>query len=256
MLDAIRSSLETVFPKPLVDELLRAYTQLKQDYYAEKHAPSEVEGGKFSEAVFRMLEFVTTGSYTALGRTLNTESVIINLQNIPHGAQPESVRIHIPRTLRVMYDIRSKRDAVHLADGIDPNFQDSTFVSASADWVMAELVRLYHGVQPQEAQRIVDALVEKKCPLLQEFDDVLKTLVPSWGPAERIKAVLYHRGEQGATSEELASSLKPNQRPNIQRTLDRLEYDTDEVHQQDGLYFITRRGALDIEASIAENTGL
>ncbi len=255
-MDTIRSSLEAALPKELVDELLRAYVQLKQEYFAGRHAPSEVEGGKFSEAVFRLLEHITTSSYTPLGRTLGTEAIILALQNLPQGSHPESIRIHIPRTLRVIYDIRSKRDAVHLADGIDPNLQDSTFVSSAVDWVMAELVRLYHGGSPAEAQRIVDSLVEKKSPLLQEFNDFLKTLVPSWGPADRIRATLYHRGTQGATKAELTSWLKPSQRANIQRALDRLEHEQDEIHGQNDRYYITRRGTIEVENTIGEQFGL
>jgi hypothetical protein len=52
---------------------------------------------------------------------------------MPIGSAPDSIRLHIPRTFRVIYDIRNKRDAAHLGDGIDPNLQDSTLVSAASE---------------------------------------------------------------------------------------------------------------------------
>ena len=33
----------------------------------------------------------------------------------------------------------------HLSDEIDPNLQDSTFVSSCLDWILAEFVRLAGG---------------------------------------------------------------------------------------------------------------
>ena len=40
----------------------------------------------------------------------------------------DSVRLHIPRALGLVYGIRNKRDAAHLADGIDPSLQDANVV--------------------------------------------------------------------------------------------------------------------------------
>jgi len=76
----------------------------------------------------------------------------------------DGIRIHIPRALRTVYDIRNKRDAAHLADGIDPNLQDATFVIGTLDWILAEFVRLFHGVSADEAQKIVTDLVRKRVP--------------------------------------------------------------------------------------------
>ena len=74
----------------------------------------------------------------------------------------DSIRLHIPRTLRLIYDIRNKRNAAHLADGIDPNVQDATLVIRNMEWALAELVRLYHHVPADEAQQIIAELVSRK----------------------------------------------------------------------------------------------
>ena len=114
---------------------------------------------------------------------------------------------------------------------------------------MAELVRLYHSVSPDEAQKIVEGMIEKKLPLVQDFDGFLKTLKPSWGPKERILVILYQRGRNGATIDEITSWLKPNQRPNVNRTLFQLEHNLDLIYRKDNKCFITNRGIKNVENS-------
>lgn len=121
----------------------------------------------------------------------------------------------------MVYDIRNKRDAAHLADGIDPNLQDSALVVSSVDWVLAEFIRLYHNVLPNEAQRIVEDIVSRKAPVVQEFGDFLKVLRTDLQAGDFCLVLLYHRGAQGATLAELSEWVKPQMQPNLRRTLSR-----------------------------------
>jgi len=38
------------------------------------------------------------------------------------------------------------------------------------DWVMAELVRLHHNVSANRAQQIIETLVSREIPVVQEID--------------------------------------------------------------------------------------
>lgn len=244
---AIKNSLAARFPANLVDELIECYIEQKKNFYLGRMRPNEVEGGRFAEAAFRMLQHAGGLAVTPLGTQLDTDRIIRNLVNLPSTSAPDSVRLHIPRTLRVIYDIRNKRDAAHLADGIDPNLQDSSFVSAAMDWVLAEFVRLAHGVSPDKAFAIVKAITIRRIPAVEQFGDFLKTLRPSLGPADRIILLLYHCADSGATATELSSWLKPEQRTNLNRTLKQLEYDKDYLVFTNGKYRLTRRGITAIE---------
>ena len=73
-----------------------------------------------------------------------------------------------------MYDIRSKRDVAHLADGIDPNLQDATLVVSVLDWITAEFIRLHHSVSANDAQKLLDELVTRVAPVVEDFDGFLK----------------------------------------------------------------------------------
>lgn len=119
--------------------------------------------------------------------------------NLPVGSHPDAIRLHIPRALRVVYDIRNNRNAAHLGDGIDPNKQDATIVISTLDWVLAEFVRLYHTVSADEAQRIVESLVTKRAPAVQDFAGFLKVLNSKLKAGDYILLLLYERGAKGAS---------------------------------------------------------
>ena len=96
MKQAIRSSLATVYDPALVDELLTAYEEAKNNYYLGGLRLSAVEGGRFAEAAFRLLQQETVGNFTPLGKTLpQTDKLIEQLEQLPASAHPDSVRLHI-----------------------------------------------------------------------------------------------------------------------------------------------------------------
>lgn len=231
----------------LIDELLEAHEEAKRNFYLGGDRLAEVEGGRFCEAAFRLLEQITTRSFTPLGTQIDTQRLIRQLENLPSGAHSDSVRLHIPRALRMVYDIRNKRDAAHLADGIDPNVQDSTLVACAIDWVLAEFIRLYHHVPADEAQRIVDDMVTRKAPVVQEFEGFLKLLRTDLPAGDSCLLLLYHCGVRGADFGQLLGWVRPEMRGNLRRTLTRLEHDKAFVHHNGERYFITRTGQQEVE---------
>jgi hypothetical protein len=246
-IDKIKLALSNSFPKRLIEELVESYQEQKRNFFLGNHRPSEVEGGRFSEAAFRLLEYRTTGNFTPLGSQLNTENLIIRLSNLSPNSHNDSIRLHIPRTLRVIYDIRNKRDAAHLADGIDPNLQDASFVFSTLDWVLAEFVRISEGIAPNDAFALVKGITVHAIPAIEDFDGFLKTLKPSFGPTDRILILLYHKGNLGASSVELSMWIKPSQRKNLNRTLTQMEYEKDVIVSVNQLKKITRLGILEVQ---------
>ena len=247
MATSVRDILVKQLDAKLVDELLAAYTDAKHNFYLGGLRLNAVEGGRFCEAAFRLLEQVTTGSYTALGQTLDTDKLIRTLAGIAKGKYPDSIRIHIPRSLRIVYDIRNNRDAAHLADGIDPNLQDSTLVVGVLDWVLAEMVRLYHGVTPDEAQSIIEGLVSRKAPAVEDINGFLKVLRPDLKVSEYALLILYEVGKAGAEYAQIEMWVQPPMRKNLRRAIHRLEHDNAMIHQDGGRYILTRLGILEVE---------
>lgn len=243
----VEGALTKRYPTDLVLTLLRCYEEQKRNWYLGNLRPNEVEGGRFAEAAFRLLEHSAGLVVTPLGASLDTDGLIRRLQNAPRGSVPDSVRLHIPRALRVIYDIRNARDAAHLADGIDANVQDSELVSSCLDWVLAEFVRLSAGVPPAKAAALVQGIVCRRVPAVQEFGRLLKTLRPNLGVSDRVLLVLYHRGSEGATRQELLSWVKPKQKPNLARCLQYLAHEKDQIVLMNNQYQITRLGMRHVE---------
>jgi hypothetical protein len=99
VLDQVRIGLIKSFDAKLVDELLAAYSEMKHAFYLGGLRLSEVEGGRFCEAAFRMLEQSAFGKFTPLGKPLNTEKIIQQLKDLPSAAAIDSIRLHLPRAL-------------------------------------------------------------------------------------------------------------------------------------------------------------
>src|SRR3954464_1710920 len=101
MLDEIAKSLKAHFDAAVVDELLAAYQEAKQNFYLGGLRLSAVEGGRFCEAALRLLEQATTGSFTPLGVQLDANRIVTRLANTASGSFSDSIRLHIPRAIRV-----------------------------------------------------------------------------------------------------------------------------------------------------------
>lgn len=244
---AVEAQLSSKLDRKLVAELLEAHAEAKRNFYLGGLRLSAVEGGRFCEAAFRLLEQEAGKVPTALGKQLDTERVIRELSNLDPKKFSDSIRLHIPRSLRLVYDIRNKRDAAHLADGIDPNLQDATLVISTLDWVLAEFIRLHHNVSADAASKIVDGIVGRSAPVVQDFDGFLKVLRPNLGVTDHCTVLLYQRAKEGATYQQLESWVRPTMRTNLRRTLDGLVHQKDWVHFDGNKYFITRLGEQQVE---------
>lgn len=227
-------------PESLLDELLGAFSEAKGSHLLGGHRLSAVEGGRFCEAAYRLLEYITTNSYTGLDKRLDTEKIASNLRRLSAGSFSDSIRLHIPRALRVVYDVRNKRNAAHLGDGIDSNIQDSSLVIACLSWIMAEFIRLYHDGDIPEATRIIEELVTWTVPVIQTFDGVPRVLTDL--PAtDTCLILLYYSGSAGMTKDVLRTAVEPEMRKHLSTTLQRLNK-RKLIHDNGELVRITRKG--------------
>jgi hypothetical protein len=167
----------------------------------------------------RILEWETTQTFTALGDpNFKVDRQINKLGSMSPTQASDSVRLHMPRALRLIYDIRNKRNTAHLSDGIDPNLQDASLVVATMSWVLAELVRIYHSVSADDAQALIEGLVQRDLPMIEVFNGrprILKDVRAS----DQCLILLYWFGKSGVAVAELRSWLPPSMRANLMRTL-------------------------------------
>ncbi len=172
------SNFSSVFPnipKEVLDRLESSYNNVKKNFRENRFEPSELNGAKFCEAVFRLLEWHTSKSYTRFGTSIKDfTSAVKRFEQM--STFSDSVRFHIPKILDALYGIRNKRGVGHLGGDVNPNQMDAIFVASACDWIMAELVRIFHQLSTEEAQKLVQDLVTKKIPIIWKIGQSKRVL--------------------------------------------------------------------------------
>lgn len=165
-LDAALYAIPTRFRS----KIIQSYLELKRRYSeAVRDAAWDASGlsaGKFCEAVLRFLQWQLTGTHIPFGKAIpHFENECRNLgTTTPQSAGVESLRLIIPRALIFLYTLRNKRGIGHVGGDVEANEIDAATTARLCDWVVCELVRIFHGLSLEEAQVIVDALAERVVP--------------------------------------------------------------------------------------------
>jgi hypothetical protein len=169
--------LSTV-PAGLRDPLLVEYDRIVQNYMERRWTSAELSGGLFSEIVYTILDGHAKGTYAAKPSKPNDMvSACRTLEKNKHV--PRSFQILIPRTLPALYEVRNQRGVGHTGGDVDSNHMDSNAVLAMTSWIMAELVRVFHNLPVDEAQTLVDNLVERRTPLIWQSGNMKRVLDPT-----------------------------------------------------------------------------
>jgi hypothetical protein len=166
-----------VVPAALRDPLLREYESIVQNFMERRWSPAELSGGRFSEIVYTILDGHAKGTYA--GAPAKPANMVDSCKRLEANANvPRSFQILIPRMLPVLYEVRNNRNVGHVGGDVDPNHMDALAVLSMCNWVMAELVRVFHSVSVDDAQTLVDNLVERRVPLVWQDADVKRVLDP------------------------------------------------------------------------------
>ena len=164
-------------PDGLRQPLIQEYSNILNNFMERRWRPSELSGGRFCEIVYTILAGYATGTYhpTPL-KPRNFVNACRQLETYTNV--PRSFQILIPRLLPGLYEIRNNRNVGHVGGDVEPDFMDSSLVVSVASWIMAELVRVFHRVSTEEAQNLVDHLVERRLPLIWKSNEIKRVLIP------------------------------------------------------------------------------
>jgi hypothetical protein len=190
------AGLLAAIPKALSDALIKTYQEIASNYLERRWEPSELNGGKFCEAVYSIVQGAVTGSFPlTASKPSDMVTACRAIEKLPADPQrlgDRSLRLLIPRALPVLYEIRNNRGVGHVGGDVDANHMDAEAVRGMASWIMAELVRIFHGVTTEEAQEAVDALVERKCPMIWEIGPVKRVLDVSLITRDQVLVLLHY----------------------------------------------------------------
>lgn len=189
------SGLFAALPKTLREELIKCYSEIVRNYVEHRWEPAELNGGKLCEIVYTILDGALSSSFpltaTKPAKMVDACRALEMRPAVATRVGDRSLRILIPRLLPYLYEIRNNRGVGHVGGEVDPNYADAEAVVSMASWTMAELVRVFHNVSLDEAQSTVEALVERRHPLVWRVGNIKRVLDPTISKADQTLILLY-----------------------------------------------------------------
>lgn len=244
LLDKLHDELSSKFPRKKVEEVLYHYGVLRREARIDHYEACLVNGGKFVEAVLKCLHYRRTGEDIV---SLKAEDEIRQLESAT--ALSDSERMTIPRTLRTIYDHRNKRGGAHNSS-FDPIRMDCNFIVAASNWVLQELVRLYLTSDPLAAQSLVENLLIKDIPLVEEIDGDYLVLKPGVSARVELELILYHHFPNRCSVKDLIHWIHNQSPENVRTTLRNLKQ-KNLTHENEMGWRLTETGVREAEAEIA-----
>jgi hypothetical protein len=173
-------------PVGLRGPLLAEYNKIVQAFMERCWQASELSGGLFSEIVYTILDGHAKGIYAS--KPSKPSNMVDACRALEKNKNvPRSFQILIPRMLPPLYEIRNQRNVGHVGGDVNPNHMDSTAVLSMTSRIMAELVRVLHNLPTlDDAQTLVDSLVERRTPLIWQSSNMKRVLNPKMAVRDQI----------------------------------------------------------------------
>ena len=187
-------------PDGVINALQSEFQKLHEQYFLGRWEPSQLDGGRFAEAVLRVVEYKDKSVFTPIGTRLNRQAIVSSAEQ--NTALADSLRFQIPRLAGLILDFRNNRNVGHLG-AIDVNGMDSTFVLHAANWIVAELIRLETHMRPEDAQEEIKKIIERKVPIIEEIGGRLKCLNPTLDVKEKVLVFCYQKYPEAITLDDL-----------------------------------------------------
>jgi len=200
----------TVHPPELVDEAVNAYRSIVRNLQLRRYGASELNAERFVEAVYRLVECHTRGGeYTPpAGKVPDLVDKLLGLADLPAATCDECFRLHIPRVLLAIYQVRTERAPAGGDPGANPDLADAILVTTCADWVMARLLCATCGLAPPETQELVQRLTARPTPIVWEIGGTRRPVTHSLTVRDTVLLLLADAYPGGVTTDDLASSVE------------------------------------------------
>ncbi len=239
-------------PPGLRGPLLAVFNEIMRNFREGRWEPSELNGGKLCEVVYTIIRGHVDGKMPAKPRKpANMVDACKALEAADVTKFPRSIRIQIPRMLVALYEIRNNRGVGHVGGDVDPNHMDAGAVVEAAKWIMAELIRVFHGLDTTEATAVVEALVERTIPIVWEVGGRRRVLNPELSKGDQTLLLLHARNKP-LLDKDLAEWVEHSNISVYRRDVLRpahksrlIEYD-----EQSGLVHLSPKGVVYVEKKL------
>jgi hypothetical protein len=218
-------------PATLRTELLVAFSQIAKNYRERRWEPSELNGGKLCEVAYSIVKGYADLSYPK--RATKPRNMVAACQALERATgAPRSIRIQIPRMLIALYEIRNNRNVGHVGGDVDPNHMDALCVLQMSKWIVAELVRVLHDIDVDEAAETVEGLIERETPIIWEVNGTKRVLDTSLTMREK-SLVLLHAADGAVKERDLVSWVEHSNASVFRRDVLRTAHKAREIEYDD-----------------------
>jgi hypothetical protein len=202
-----KSPLDTALanvPADFRNRIIKSYLELKSRHAENKHDAAGLSAGKFCESVVRLLQHELKRTVTPFGqRIVNLSDECDSFAQVPKALGNDSLRIVIPRAVSLLYTLRNKRGIGHVGGDVDANAIDGVTISRVADWVLCELIRIFHKLSMEEADALVSSLASRDIPDVWEVAGKKRVLRTDLDYKEKTLLLLYASTEPAVLAEDL-----------------------------------------------------
>lgn len=225
-----------------------------ESQYNSYYDAAGISVGKFCETIIRFLQHQLTGNNVPFGEHIKNFIDSANkLMNVDKSKGNESERILIPRSLVLLFTIRNKRGIGHIGGDIEANQIDLVTAVRIADWIICELIRIYHKLPIEEAQALIDNLSQRNIPDIWEIMGKKRVLRTDLTYKQETLLFSYSEHKSGVMVEDLHSWTK--YKGNIYRFKERVLKPLDdkkliEWDRDTEFVFLSPTGAQEVEKNI------
>lgn len=179
-------------PASLRAELLGSLNEVIRNFREGRWEAAVLNAGKLCEVVHTILRGHADGHYPDHpSKPPNMVEACRKLEHADPTRMDRVLRIQIPRALIPLYEMRNNRGVGHVGGDVDPNHMDAVYALVASKWIVADLVRAYHGTDTTTATSIVEALIDREVPLIWQINGVKRVLDPRMGAEDRVLLLLY-----------------------------------------------------------------
>lgn len=205
---ALETALANI-PKTFRTKIISSYIEVRRHRAADAFMPLGMSAAHLAEATLRLLQQLTSGSYTPFGQHIKNFAgecrAIVESKNV---TVQEALRQVVPRALVFIYTVRNKRGVGHVGGDVDANIIDAATLSRTCDWVICELVRVFHGLSLEEAQDIVDGISNRHLPDIWHVAGKKRVLRQGLTAKQQVLLLCYQEPAAAVLAEDLCDWIE------------------------------------------------
>lgn len=200
--------------------VVECYVEMQQRFLVGDWQPTELDGGRFCEAVSRCLLQMDAGKIDHRKLPGEIRKNLLD-HSIPHKLGSKD-RYHLAKVIEVVYGFRSDRGAVHISTEYTANYMDSMLVLHASKWIFAEFLRLVWNQDRKVVAETIAQIVQLEHSIIHELDGKPLVLARDISATDEVLLLLYHAANNRLSRAELREQAVGQNPQNVSVAMSRL----------------------------------